>query len=305
VIKTETLGLLGSLKKLAKSRISMLFAFTASAALGTLIAGKGFPPIIPTILAIVSTLFITLSVYLYNDIIDLEMDKESKSINKEDRPLVTGEVSVKNTVIIIAVSSIIGLSISWLINPVTFVIALSYWVIFALYSFPSIRFKRIFVVKTLITSLGPALTLLLGMSSVLGKVYPLGLFTAFIQWGFLFLMLPSLADSFDLEEDSKYGMKTMGMVFSWKTKTRMLLFAPILATIASLIGLYVFNLSPVFPVLSVASSVLFGKSIIKIMNEYQEEEVWKVRKLGFIYYDLNLIFVLLGTLNFGSMLALF
>lgn len=305
MIKTETLGLLGSLKKLAKSRISMLFAFTASAALGTLIAGKGFPPIIPTILAIVSTLFITLSVYLYNDIIDLEMDKESKSINKEDRPLVTGEVSVKNTVIIIAVSSIIGLSISWLINPVTFVIALSYWVIFALYSFPSIRFKRIFVVKTLITSLGPALTLLLGMSSVLGKVYPLGLFTAFIQWGFLFLMLPSLADSFDLEEDSKYGMKTMGMVFSWKTKTRMLLFAPILATIASLIGLYVFNLSPVFPVLSVASSVLFGKSIIKIMNEYQEEEVWKVRKLGFIYYDLNLIFVLLGTLNFGSMLALF
>ena len=160
-----------------------------------------------------------------------------------------------------------------------------------------------FVVKTLITSIGPALTLLIGMSSVIGNVYPLGLFIAFVQWGFLFLMLPSLADSFDLEEDTKYGMKTMGMVLSWKTKTRMLLFAPILAAIASLVTLFVFNLNPVFPILSVASSIFFGRSILRIMNEYQEEEVWKVRKLGFIYYDLNLIFVLIGTLNLGSLLS--
>ena len=92
VIDMKTLGVLASTRKLMRSSANILFAFTASTALGTLIAGKGFPSITPTILAIVSTFFITLSVYVYNDLIDLDMDKESKSIFKEARPLVTGEV---------------------------------------------------------------------------------------------------------------------------------------------------------------------------------------------------------------------
>ena len=303
MIKVKPLGLIASTKKLAKSRVSMLFAFTASAILGTLIAGKGFPPIIPTLLAIFSTLFLTLSVYLYNDIIDLKMDKESKSSNKEDRPLVTGEVTIKNTQIIIVVSSIVGIVLAWFINPVTFAIAMVYWILFVLYSFPLVRFKRMFVIKTLITSIGPALTLLVGITSVMGNLYPLGVFTAIVQWGFLFLILPSVADSFDLEEDAKYGMKTMGMVFSWKAKTRMLLLAPIFATLASIVAYFIYNLNPAFPLLSAVSTILYGNAIMKIMDEYKAEEVWRIRKYAFIYYDLNLIFVLLGTLNLGSLLS--
>lgn len=298
------LGIFASVKKIMRSRANMLFAFTTSAAMGTLIAGKGFPSMTPTILAIVSTFFITLSVYLYNDVIDLDMDKYSKISVKQARPLVSGEVSVKNASIIIVTSSILGIALAWLINPITFGFALLYWVLFILYSYPMVRLKRFFVIKSLITSLGPALTLLLGMSAILGGVYALGIFTALIQWGFLFLILPSLSDSLDMEEDLKYGMRTMGIVFSWKTKARMLMLAPILATIGSILAYFVFNLSPVFPALSAISTFFYGSVVYKILNEYDEETVWNLRKYSFIYYDLNLIYLLLGSLNIGSLLAL-
>lgn len=304
-MKTKKNGLISSLKKLAKPRISMLFAFTASAALGSIIAGKGFPSIQPTILAILSTLFITLAVYLYNDVIDADMDRESKSSNKENRPLAKGEVSKNDAYTLIIISSILGIVIAWFTNPLAFGISLSFWFLFMMYSFPVVRFKRIFIVKSLVTSLGPALTLLVGMSAVLGRLYPLGLFTAFVQLVFLFLILPSIADSFDIEEDSKYGMKTIAMVLSWENKARMLMFAPLFAMIMSIIAYFLFNLNFVLPTLSIVASIFYAMQINKVSKIYNEQLVWKIRRNAFIYYDLNLIFVLLGTLNLSNIFSVF
>ena len=301
-MKNQKLGLMGSVKKLAKPRVSMLFAFTASAALGTIIAGNGFPPLKPTLLAILSTFFITLATYLYNDVVDADMDRESKSSNKVDRPLATGEVTRNNAYLIIIISSVLGVGIAWFTNLTAFSISFFFWAVFMMYSFPMVRLKRVFVVKSLVTSLGPALTLLVGMSAVLGGLYPLGLFTAFVQWGFLFLILPSIADSFDIEEDTKYGMKTIAMVLSWENKVRMLMLAPLFAMIMSVVAYFFFNLNLVFPALSIISSLLYVREIMKVAREYDEQLVWNIRKLAFIYYDLNLIYVLVGTLNLASLL---
>jgi 4-hydroxybenzoate polyprenyltransferase len=301
MIKQE-LGLIASVKKLAKPRVSMLFAFTASAALGTIIAGNGFPPLKPTILAVLSTFFITLATYIYNDVIDADMDRDSKSSNKENRPLASGEVTKTNAYIIIIASSILGVGIAWFTNLTTFSISFAFWALFMMYSLPVIRLKRVFVVKSLVTSLGPALTLLVGMSSIQGRLYTLGLFTAFVQWAFLFCILPSIADSFDIEEDTKYGMKTMAMVLSWENKARMLMFAPLFAMVMSIVGYFAFNLNWVFPALSIVTSLLYAKEISKVLKTYDEQLVWNLRKLAFIYYDLNLVFVLIGTVNIASLL---
>jgi 4-hydroxybenzoate polyprenyltransferase len=161
--------------------------------------------------AIVSSLFITIAVYVYNDVIDLDMDKESISSNKLDRALVTGEVSAQTAKMIVILGSAIGIITAWFINLTVFGITLLWYGLFMMYSFPAIRLKRIFVVKTQTTSLGIALALLIGTSSVSGGLYSLGLFVAFMQWTFISLMLPGLSDSFDLDEDRKYGMKTLAM----------------------------------------------------------------------------------------------
>jgi len=295
-------GLVSSFVKLAKPRVSMLFAFTGAAALGAIIAGKGFPSVKPTLMAIISTFFITLATYLYNDVIDAGMDAESKSPNKEGRPLASGEVSKRDAYLIIIPSSILGVGLAWFINPVAFYIALSFWVLFMLYSFPLVRFKRFFVVKSLITSAGPTLALLVGMSAVLGRLYPFGLFTAFVQWVFLFLVLPSLADSADIEEDARYGMKTIAMVLRWEERAKMLMFAPIFVAAMNIVAYFLFNLNALLPVLSVVSTLLYAREINKIINRYDSTLVWKVRKLGFVYYDLTLIYVVLGSLNLVSII---
>ena len=296
-------GIGKSLIKLAKPRISMLFAFTASAALGAIIAGNGLPPLKPTMLAILSTLFITLATYVYNDVIDADMDRASKSSNKENRPLAKGEVPQRDAYTIITVSSILGVGIAWYINTTAFTIAALFWALFMMYSFPPVRFKRMFIIKSLVTAIGPALTLLVGMTSIHNTLTPLGLYTAFVQWIFLFSILPSIADSFDIEEDTKYGMKTLAMVLSWRKKARMLMFAPAFATVMSIGAYIIFNVNLVWPVLSAVTSLLYINEIRKVSTEYDEAMVWNIRKLAFIYYDLNLIYVLLGTINLITLIS--
>lgn len=305
MVSKNNISFISSSKKLLYSRRSMLFAFTVPVALGAIIAGKGFPPIDTTLLSLVSIFFITAAVYVYNDIIDQKMDIESKASNKEGRPLVTGEVSLKTAYIFVAICSILGLGLASLINRTAFLITFSFWLIYILYSYPLVRFKRMFIIKTIVTAGGCSLTLLVGTSSVLNSLTPLSVFAAIIQLTFLFLILPSIADSFDVEEDKKYGFKTMGMVFSWKTKARMMILAPIVVMSASIIAYLYFELNIVFPILSIISSLLYVKEMRKVSNEYVESEIWRIRKMAFAYYDLNLIYIIIGMLNLGSLLNIF
>jgi len=86
------LSVLNNTRMLVKSRIEPIFAWPWGTLIACLMAGKGFPPITNTFLAVFSTLFITASVYIYNDYIDREMDR--LNFLKKNRPLVTGEVPV-------------------------------------------------------------------------------------------------------------------------------------------------------------------------------------------------------------------
>ena len=50
--RESSIGLVGATIKLMSPKKSMILAFTGTTVLGALIAGKGFPPMIPTMLAI-------------------------------------------------------------------------------------------------------------------------------------------------------------------------------------------------------------------------------------------------------------
>ena len=300
--RESSIGLIRSTIKLMNPKKSMIMAFTGSTVLGALIAGKGFPPMTPTLLAIISSLFITFAAYIYNDVIDLDMDKESKSSNKEDRPLVTGEVTLQTAKTIVILCSIIGIVTAWFVNPTVFGVTLLWYGLFMAYSYPQIRLKRLFIVKTLITSGGTALALLMGTSAAAGTLDTVGLFFGFVQWTFISLMLPSLSDSFDLEEDRKYGMKTMAMVFSWKTKVQMTIVGSVFFSVMSFIASYMFNMSLILPLFCTLSSAYYLKQVSAIYNEFNAEEVWRVRKIGMGYYYINLVVAIISTLNLGALI---
>jgi 4-hydroxybenzoate polyprenyltransferase len=305
MISQDNLGLIASTIKLMKPKKSMILAFTGSTVMGTLIAGKGFPSILPTILAIISSLFITISAYVYNDIIDLEMDKESKSSNKIDRALVTGKVTVETAKTIVIISSVIGIAISWFINITVFIITMIWYGLFMLYSFPAVRLKKMFIMKTLITSFGPAAAMLIGTSSIMGGIYGLGLFMSFVEWLFIFTILPGLSDTFDLEEDRKYGLKTLAMVLSWKAKIRLTIFGTFFVMFMSVLAHYWYSLHVIFPMFCIVSGFYFIRQILTVYNKFEAEKVWRVRRIGFTFWYLNLFFVILSTSNLGSILLFF
>jgi len=79
-----------SIPVLLKSKLKYNLGWTWSLALYLLIAGNGFPPIGPTVLILIAMFFVVSSVYIYNDIQDVEMDEENEV--KKDRPIASGLV---------------------------------------------------------------------------------------------------------------------------------------------------------------------------------------------------------------------
>ena len=146
------------------------------------------------------------------------------------------------------------------------------------------------------------MALLIGTSAALGSIETIGLFFAFTQWVFISLMLPGLSDSFDLEEDRKYGMKTLALVLRWKTKVMMTVAGTVFFTGMCFAASYMFNMSLILPAFCVVSSVYYLRQVSTIYNEFDAEKVWQVRKAGFSYYYVNLVFVIISTLNLGNLI---
>ncbi len=293
-------GFIRSLVLLFKSRTNIIFAFSWSAAFGCLIAGGGFPPIRETILAISASIFLPFSVYLYNDVIDREMDAASSNGAKKDRPIATGLVSSRTAMYFVILSCILGLSVTYLINFQTFVVSLFFFVLFSLYSFPYVRFKRMFVIKSLVTSTGPSLFLIIGGTSVQGFTSLRVLFAAAMQMGFMFTMLPGLADSFDLEEDRAFGMKTMAMVLDWRQKVLMMITGTIFVVSSTLLSFRWLGLNIITPILMVGYGLLYMRTTLKVISNYEENSTRIVRKVAYGYFVLMPLFILLGTLNIGT-----
>ena len=232
----NSFSFMNSVKLLFLSRISMAFMFSWTAAIGTIIAGRGLPPMAPTLLAMGASMCIAVSVYLYNDVVDREMDAASPNKEKQERPIASGVVPVSHAINFIYILAGTGLMLSYVISMTTFIIGLTFFVLFALYSFPAVRFKRMFIVKTLITSTGPSWATLLGGNAASGTLPESLVYAAVIQAALMFFVLPGLADSFDIEEDRAFGIKTLAMVLNWTQKVHMMVVSVFLVTTASIIG---------------------------------------------------------------------
>jgi 4-hydroxybenzoate polyprenyltransferase len=302
--KSKSTNILSSFKMLINSRVEMLFVFTWNAAVGSLIASRGFPSIRSTILGMTSALFLTLAVYIYNDIIDRDMDKESPYIRKrEERVIAYGLVPVKHAYALVALSSILGLATAWAINRTTFLVGVFYWVFLMLYSFPSVRFKTMYIMKTFATAFGgPFFPLILGGSAIDNAVSPLVLFAGLVSGAYAFLVIPVVADYADMEEDRKFGIKTIPMVYSWSQVVKMLLAGPSLILVSGIIAYLAFGINVLSMVLIVASSLLIINKARKLPDEYDENMVRSMRKSIYAFFMLFDFLIFIGTLNLPTII---
>ena len=126
-----------------KAKREGIFVWTWCTIITCLIVGRGSPPLVPAARSVVSMLFLAISVYFYNDVIDQEMDRLNPI--KKSRPLSSDLVSEGDVMKLIYLFALMGLAISYTLNLYSFMFSLASLVDFSLYSHPGVRLKNRFL----------------------------------------------------------------------------------------------------------------------------------------------------------------
>ncbi len=188
---------------------------------GIFIAGDASPPV-PTVgVALLAGYLMSLGVYLFNDLTDIEADR----ISSVSRPLPSGKASKTQAAALIFISSAISLALGWMVNAMTFGFFLLAMVLGVSYSAPKIRAKDRFPLKTLVTCSGAGLASLTGGAVV--QKFPPSILLASIVFFVFMLILASVGDLSDLEGDLANGAKSLPVVLGPRVTVNILSLVPV------------------------------------------------------------------------------
>jgi 4-hydroxybenzoate polyprenyltransferase len=281
---------------LLKSRIGITLSCTWFGSLASIIAGKGFPPILDSFLSIVALAMVVTSVYVYNDIIDREMDAHSSNPAKKKRPIAHGVVPVKNAMRFVYLSGILGLGLCLYLGPLVFSVAFIYYVLIFLYSYPPVRFKKMFVIKTIVTCFLLPACFMIPAVAVEKTISTNIIILATLWYIFSFLISPVLTDILDAEEDLAFNIRTIGNTLSWKQNLILFNLGIITLWSTSIIANLIAGVSYFIPI---AYSLVCAPVMIlsyKLRNDDEVATAQKLRALGRIYILLNPLLLAIGTL---------
>lgn len=286
---------------LVKSRKEALGLWIWCSVVACIVAGRGFPPIQPSLMSIAATFFIALAVYVYNDVVDIDADKYNAF--KNNRPIASGEVSSNNAMKLIYISSIVGLTISFLNNFMSFLFSALYFIMFYLYSNPKIHLKKRFLVKESVISSG---LIIVGLSvnyAILGS-FSLMVFFGFLLFAvFAFLAMPTGFDSTDVVADKLQGVKSIASVLPWRGRMQLAM-TGMLAIMTITPFTYVnFGYNIMLPVSIVLTGLVFlwlmyplMMSVNPVVDTVDKSVLLRTRKIVIIF-----IFVICGCVILGSL----
>jgi len=286
---------------LIKSRLEAIFIWSWCTAVACLIVGKGFPPLIPSLMSIIAMIFLSMSVYLYNDVIDSDMDKFVSV--KKNRPVTSGKVSKKEAMRLIYISALIGLLIISITNIFSLIFSSLYLVLFTIYSHPKIRLKKRFLFKESIITLGWPLCSLVGSFAVANK-FSLNAFFASILFAiFAFMGMPALNDSTDIEADKLFGVKSLAVILNWKRKLQLLIIGVVIIMTLSPLTYINMGFNILLPILVVSGSLIFLRFVFPIIvnlgnvDLIETAVLFKAKRIAYVYFILLQLFAIIGSIN--------
>ena len=188
---------------------------------------KGILNSISIILLPLSTLLIITGMYVFNDLIDADLDRAN---GKTRRPIPSGNVPKSHAVTFIVAINLIGISIPLFIgSEIGLLFASLIALIGILYSIPKISLKDKFVIKTLAIAMAMMCSLLLGSSMYLDIIFKTGndglsplspIFSAVIIALMVFVTSP-LNDMGDISGDKQGGRRTIPIVIGKRNTVRL------------------------------------------------------------------------------------
>ena len=256
--------------------------FAWAALISILIATKAAPPLITAIAITLTSYMIALSVYIYNDVVDYEVDK----INKLERPVAQGKVSRKDAATISLILAITGVVVSYLVNMEALLLTLLFLIIGFLYSAPGVYLKGKGVyAKTLFPAILGGISGVLGGAAV-GVLTPSVLYCGFLYFILVFGAAP-LMDLKDMKGDKSSGYKTVPIVYGPKFTIKLAML-----TFFSLIPITFFS----YPRLgyNILTPILItGTSLVMMLLLYTFLKRWQnpayLRKIIRIMAGINLL----------------
>ena len=123
---------------------------------GELLTASRFPSLFILIASMITPIFISMASFAINDYFDIEVDKKNK---KSKRPLVSGDITPKEALIVTYMSLFIGIFASLFINFYAFAIAIIFGILAMLYSY---KLKEVFLLGNFYVALSMVIPLIYG-----------------------------------------------------------------------------------------------------------------------------------------------
>jgi geranylgeranylglycerol-phosphate geranylgeranyltransferase len=225
----STLG--SKLFQLIGSRIRKASVYTFATFAGIIIATRvHFSPEI-IVLAPLSTLCLSLAIYLLNDLFDVETDR----INSPNRPLVSQSVTKRDILHFIIFLNVAGIGIAYYLGIATFLLSLLEILLGVAYSVRPFDFKDRFILKTASIGLGGVLANLFGgIASHVVNVDLIFCCAMFLVYVFATSPLNDLADYVG---DKLQNRRTIPIVIGPQGTIRLSILTSLIPPIASLVFL--------------------------------------------------------------------
>ncbi len=272
-----------------------VFVCTWCTIIATLIVGKGFPPIIPAVTAVVAMFFLGISVYFYNDVIDQEMDRLNPI--KKSRPIASNTVREEDVMKLVYLFGFLGLAVALYLNVYSFLFSLIFFTLFSLYSHPRVRLKTKFLMKDLVIFSGFPLFSLVGSYGVSGELSLQALFSGFLFAIYSSSVNPIFGDSLDMEEDALFGVQNLALVLSWRRKAQLMVFGILFVMTVTPLTYVQLGFNVLLPILTVAMSLVLLRLMFPILGAFERVEVMRLRKFVFGYLIALQLLVIVGSLN--------
>jgi 4-hydroxybenzoate polyprenyltransferase len=293
---------------LIKSRKEALGLWIWATLVSSLLIGRGFPAIQPTILSLITVFFLVVSVYIYNDVTDIDADKNNEF--KKDRPLPSGKVSKRNAMILVYISAVLGLALSLTLNMISFTFALTYLILFGIYSYPRIHLKKRFLLKELVITSGLFIFNLLVSYGSIGTFSTMALIGTLFFAIFGFTALPAGMDATDVVADRLQGVKSLASVLSWRRRIQLLIIGIFVIMTLTPFTYINFGFNMILPIFVVLSCLVFLRYMFPLMNRVEpimanmdNEMILKTKRTIIIFNFVLNAFLIIGSINLSFLLS--
>jgi len=277
---------------LLKSRFEIL-SYAWFVLIGCLIASRGSPQIFPSAVAAASISFIALSVYIYNDVIDADMDRLNPK--KKRRPIPSGKVSKKEAMHLVFLLASLGIIMTTFLKIEIFLICLAWLIFFWAYSYPKIRLKNKIIIKEATPSVGAFASVLIGALAN-GLISPTVLFAGLFIFFFMLFNLPAFRDTTDIKEDKMFGVKSLATILSWKQRLEMSILSILVIMTLTPLTYVNFGFNVIFPIVVVAMSLLVLRFIFPLINRLEQTKYERTVKYIASYFYISQIAMVMASI---------